>query len=400
MDNRKKVYYSNPLSITSQFPFCGLPLRMDTYLGCSFGCIYCFSKDRGGNYKYVSSRPANPNSIINYFKPSNRKRGGVINQMIERKVPIHLGGMSDPFQSLEKKIGVTKQVLEFLCDIKYPLVISTKSILPTKEPYLSFLKSNPNILIQYSFCSVLDRIATTLEPYSSSPTSRLKAMEIFEKNGVKTACRWQPYIPYTSIDEKNFLKSIANTGSKYITFEYLKVPIETKRKEIFNLDYRKKYLITGAKRIGRELVLLPENKIDTIKRIRELAHECGLIFGAADNEFHHFSDTPCCCSGVASLPGFENWFKFQISYAIIKSKQRDFDFSIISDEWRPKGLINRQVNSHSRLNKTDKNFGTMEDYLQYYWNKTDSVFNPLSYYGVKLKNDDSVLGNTYSWKED
>jgi DNA repair photolyase len=61
--------YSTPLSLTSQFPFCGLPLRLDTYLGCTFGCIYCSSKDRGGNYKYVVSKPANPAFINNFLLP-------------------------------------------------------------------------------------------------------------------------------------------------------------------------------------------------------------------------------------------------------------------------------------------------------------------------------------------
>lgn len=392
-------YYSNPLSLTSQFPFCALPLRLDTYLGCTFGCVYCYAKDRGGSYKYTISKPANPKYIINYFKDTNKKRGGVINQMIRRRVPIHMGGMSDPFQQSELKYRVTKEVLDYLCEIKYPTVISTKSIMLTEDMYLNILKKNPHLLIQFSFCSVNDDVSAVLEPFSPPPSKRLKAMEVLEKNDVHTACRWQPYIPYLDLNDHQFVESMANTGSKFLTLEHLKLPVENKSNILMNKDYRNLYIERGATQVGRELVLNVDQKIATVLFVRNLAHAFNMSFGAGDNELHHFSDTGCGCAGVAIIPGFENWAKFQISYAVYKSKRKPFDFSILQDEWRPEGLINRQINSHSRLNRKVKSFGTMEDYLRYYWNNTKSIYNPISYYGVKLLATDPEKDNTYYFDE-
>ena len=34
------------LNISSKFAICGLPIRMDSYKNCSFGCTYCFSNNR------------------------------------------------------------------------------------------------------------------------------------------------------------------------------------------------------------------------------------------------------------------------------------------------------------------------------------------------------------------
>ena len=390
-------YYSTPLSLTSQFAFCGLPLRLDTYLGCTFGCVYCYSRDRGGNYKYTISKPADPTHIIGFFKDNNRKRGGVLNQMIRRKVPIHMGGMTDPFQQSEVKYRVTEKVLRYLCEINYPLIISTKSNLLSKDPYLMILKENPHILVQFSFCTVIDKESAILEPFSDRPSKRLRAMEMLEKNGIHTACRWQPYIPFSELNDKEFIQSIANTGSKFLTLEHLKLPIENKTNMLFNKNYWELYKEKGATQIGRELVLIVENKIATVKYIRDLTHSFNLEFGAGDNYLHQFSDTGCCCAGVASLPGFENWAKFQISYAVYKSKRTPFSFSILDDEWRPKGLINRQINSHSRLNRNNKAFGSMEDYLRYYWNNSESVFNPQRYYGIKLLTTNFKNENIYYW---
>ena len=36
----------NPLNVSSKFAICGLPIRMDTYKYCTFGCKYCFSNNR------------------------------------------------------------------------------------------------------------------------------------------------------------------------------------------------------------------------------------------------------------------------------------------------------------------------------------------------------------------
>ena len=34
------------LNVSSKFAICGLPIRVDTYKNCSFGCAYCFSNNR------------------------------------------------------------------------------------------------------------------------------------------------------------------------------------------------------------------------------------------------------------------------------------------------------------------------------------------------------------------
>lgn len=42
--------YGSPISLTSQFYFCGVPLRLDTYSGCSHNCLYCFANHSAQKY--------------------------------------------------------------------------------------------------------------------------------------------------------------------------------------------------------------------------------------------------------------------------------------------------------------------------------------------------------------
>lgn len=63
----KSKEYTNSLSLTSQFSFCGLPFRLDTYSGCSFSCAYCFARIRGGNIETKKIKQSDSKSIIINF---------------------------------------------------------------------------------------------------------------------------------------------------------------------------------------------------------------------------------------------------------------------------------------------------------------------------------------------
>jgi DNA repair photolyase len=77
--------YTTPLSITSQFSFCGLPLRLDSYRGCAFRCTYCFARNRGGNSPEDSVRPANPCTVLRRIEDSiSGRRSGVLAQFFRR----------------------------------------------------------------------------------------------------------------------------------------------------------------------------------------------------------------------------------------------------------------------------------------------------------------------------
>src|SRR5579863_4207913 len=219
--------YTNPLSITSQFSFCGLPFRLDTYSGCAFNCTYCFARLRGGNVSDKKLRPADPDHIITRFKNSStNKSSGLISEFIQRRMPLHFGGMSDPFQPAEKELQVSLKVLKYLCAIQYPTIISTRSTLPAHEPYLSILKSNPNLLIQFSFSTSDDKLAELSEPYANPPSQLLKSIERLAMNKIRTAIRWQPYIPLFSEDPSVFIPRVAQTGITHLAFEHLKLPLE------------------------------------------------------------------------------------------------------------------------------------------------------------------------------
>src|SRR5437868_504008 len=162
--------FTAPLTVASQFSFCGLPLRLDSYAGCAFQCTFCFARFRRGAYLSDNVRPADGAALERRFKRAFEPRNshdGFVRQFLRRRVPIHFGGMSDPFQPAELRFRVTESFLRTLAEYQYPTVLSTRSKLAASEPYISLLKENEPTVVQFSFCSTRDKTAAQFEPYSS-----------------------------------------------------------------------------------------------------------------------------------------------------------------------------------------------------------------------------------------
>lgn len=403
--------YTTPIGLTSQFSFCGLPLRLDTYAGCALSCTYCFARLRGGNSNTNKIRFANPIQIINRFKNSNERPGattGLVSELIRSRQPIHFGGMSDPFQPIEQRMQITKQVLEYLCLIKYPLVISTRSPIISQNAYLEILNTNPNVVVQFSFSTLSDKIAKVTEPFAYSPSELLKAIEKLSTKNIITTVRWQPYIPGVSEQPKEFVKQISSVGIRHIAIEHLKLPLE-KHNPLWkrlatklNFDILQFYKTNGAYRDGRELILPTGFKIRALMELKSALSGSNITVGAADNDLQHLSDSDCCCSGVDQFPGFENWNKYQIGHAIKKSEGNRILYSSIAEYWRPQGSIDKHLNSKSRIKSTNINRHlVIDDYILERWENLDSEFNPTKYFGIEFNGERDINGlKVFDWNED
>lgn len=379
--------YSNPLGLTSQFSFCGLPLRLDSYVGCAFQCSYCFARYRGGKTSGESVRPANPDAVERVIRRAMNDGNGLVAQFLRRRVPIHFGGMSDPFQPLEIKERVSLAILKTLVSTQYPTVISTKSALVGSPEYLGVLRE-ARVLVQFSFSSSRDDIAVRVEPAAHPPSRVLGAMEELAASGIAVSARWQPFIPGVSESAGEFARKVAGSGAKHVGFEHLKLPVERGHRlwgvlqEGIGDNLLQRYRRLAVYRDGREFVLPAREKIPALLEARNAVRANGMTFGAADNDLQYLSDTSCCCSGADTLDGFENWFKFQIGYAIRQCRGRMITFESLRNEWRPSEPVDRHLNSRSRLSTRDGSAGSMDDHIRSKWNNPRAAGSPASFFGV------------------
>ena len=305
----KKKEYLKYISFKSIFYFCSLPVRLDSYRGCTHGCLYCFSQRLNnraqGFHKCAVS--ANPASFRRYMESldSDACQEGLVRSCLRHRVPIHFGCVADPFPDVEREKKATLGFLEVLAAHHYPFILSTKSSLVSRQPYLPLLSQVP-CSVQLSFSTLNERLARKLEPGAASPLARLRSIERLSERGIHTVARLQPFLyPLEKVTVRH-LRTLANAGVKHVVLEHLRIPTNSSHTARRNLsaatgmDFLDVYKRLGMKRSRVSFELTSEAKFDNIMSCRQEVHKLGMTFGSGDNDFHHMSDMPCCCGFLPS----------------------------------------------------------------------------------------------------
>lgn len=376
--------YEYALGVTSQFYYCGLPLRLDTYSRCGFQCLYCFSHARGG-HRGSDPAVASASMVEKALRRSRTSPQTAVEEFLAQGQPIHFGGMADPFPPIERRLGASLKLLRLLADHQHPTIISTKSALFAKDRYLEVLQAG-RFGIQISLSSTDDALLSQIDIGTPGPSKLLEAAKRAADIGIPVTCRIQPLIPGHEDDAKELIWKAKEVGVKHAAVEHLKLPLEGawwgSRKLHESLGSQLDIYRDYGQRVGREWVLPTELKLDRVLQLRAEARAAGLTFGAADNDLLLLSDGNCCCSG-ADLSGFGNHFACTYTEAARSGAQSGLvSLQSIRANWRPTSTIARFVNSRSRLPSVNGRGAGIWEYIARNWNGRPNGNAPSALYGV------------------
>ena len=261
----------------SQCWLCDLPVRFDTYKGCTHGCKYCFVQRK--NTLEVDFGETSK-ALLSFVGGARTKE----TNWCDWNIPLHWGGMSDPFQPCEKKYRRSLDCLKVLAETKYPVVISTKGKLCIESPWIDYLEKC-NVVMQISaLCSKYD----ALEPGAPSFEERLHMVQVLSGKVKRVIVRAQPYVHDIFADMMENIPRFSEAGAHGIIFEGMKFA-------------RKK---PGLEKVGADWVQ-PEKVLQKdFEALREKCHEHGLKFYAGENRLRNMGDSLTCC-GVSDLEGFK-----------------------------------------------------------------------------------------------
>ena len=224
--NKISMTYSSP-RWTAEIADCSLPMTLDTYSNCSFGCVYCFSQYQRGigsgkeNYFKKEVKSINPEKIKKLFNLETDN--SQFNDFLKTKRPIQYGGLSDQFDGFEKKYGITYEVLKHLKAINYPICFSTKATWVFHDPkYRELFKDQDNWNVKFSIITLDEENAKKIEVGVPSPRERLKAMQEYTKlNKGGATLRLRPFI--IGVSSKDYLELIREAhkhGATAVTTEF------------------------------------------------------------------------------------------------------------------------------------------------------------------------------------
>lgn len=360
--------YNYPLALTSQFRFCGNPFRLDFYSFCSFGCKYCFARTINGQDDFKMSY-AKFDIIDKLFKKAfdNNDDSKDINvELLRHKVPIHVGGLADPFQPAEWRLKLNYKLIELSNKYKYPLIFSTKTgYLP--DEYWSIL--DPELhAFQISLIGLSDDYIRRYEDNTATATQRLEFLKQLRSRGFWCSIRIQPVIDMTEVLK---LCKVIDGVASYVTIEHLKIDITSdEKKELFKNEIMSGEYKPTSKM--KDLELNRQAKIDNILKIKEVLKNTKV--GVGDNDLHFLSQSRCCCGVDTINSNFDNYLKYNLTYFATESlgKKIADDDSI----WIPQNSVSSCVDPHIRI----KN-GKYKDYVHNYC----SLYNEFMCDGCSMK---------------
>jgi hypothetical protein len=178
---------------------CFHRFEIDTYgRGCVHNCADCYAKS------YLSIRrrwnepmpfPIDIAAIRKILAPVfETSQPNKFRSILERRVPLRLGSMSDAFMWMDKKYRMTLELLKLLRFYRYPYLIFTRSDLVADEEYLQAM--DPHLAsIQMSLSSINQELTRQIEPGAPAPSKRPQALQTLVEHGFWTTVRINPLFP-------------------------------------------------------------------------------------------------------------------------------------------------------------------------------------------------------------
>ncbi|NVN23268.1 radical SAM protein [Asaia siamensis] len=384
--------YKYYLALTSQLPFCSVPLRIDTYSSCQFSCSYCFSKARGGSSLAKSNQEISPSQLEKRLHRVSRGRiSGAVDEFLSRRIPVQLGGMNDPFSPWEREKRRTLETLKVLRDFHYPTLISTKNTMLAEEPYLEILQDG-NFLVRISATAGSSDTRVKLEKGVPLWEARLKAAEKLSSKGVPVSFRFQPIVYDENEHVISMIRSAGSSGVRHISAEYLKLPIEKSSRQASYLarsfpNMADTYRQNHARQVGRELVLSSSAKAEGLYQLRAETIRNEMLFGFAENEFLHLNTFQSCCNAADQFLENANFFSSNI-LGIIKRQlnAEKITFHLPDNFWVPTNSVFSHLNSRSRGKEgSDTGSSPRERWiklLQDKWNSKSERGGPSGFWGI------------------
>jgi DNA repair photolyase len=183
----------------------GMPFwTINPYVGCEFGCCYCYARATHEWTAERHGRPATDRPARERFEREifvKRNAGHILQRTLDPakvgRQKILIGSATDPYQPAERRFGVTRSVLEGLLGFRgLSIGIITKSPLVARDAdLLGQLALRHRLTVQLSLISLDPGLIRRLEPRTPLPHARLRAVTALAEAGVNVGLIIAPIIP-------------------------------------------------------------------------------------------------------------------------------------------------------------------------------------------------------------
>ncbi|WP_119352585.1 PA0069 family radical SAM protein [Azohydromonas sediminis] len=207
-------------------PDIGFDLSINPYRGCEHGCIYCYARPTHG-YLNLSPGLDFETRIVAKVNAAQRLREALASRAYEPSL-INIGSATDAYQPAERRLRITRGVIEVLAGCAHPFAIVTKSAGVERDLDLIAPMAHAKRAAVYVSLTTLDpALARIMEPRAASPQRRLRTIATLAQAGVPVGVSVSPVIPFVNEPElERILEAAAAAGAQAAFSIVLRLPWE------------------------------------------------------------------------------------------------------------------------------------------------------------------------------
>ena len=214
---------------------------VNPYVGCEFGCTYCYARFA---HQYVAERSGQPRGTwsLEDFERRIFVKAGAADVVALTLRPgrlkghaIAIGTATDPYQPAERQFRITRQILERLAQFHgLKIGIVTKSPLVARDvDVLTRLAERSEVTIHLSLITVDAPLLRRLEVRSPAPGARLRALEKLAQAGLSAGVMIAPILPGITDDVPHLealIRAAKNAGARFVGTTPLRMYAHTRRR--------------------------------------------------------------------------------------------------------------------------------------------------------------------------
>jgi DNA repair photolyase len=214
-------------SIVSENDSPDIPFRysINPYRGCQHGCAYCYARP---THEYLGlnagidfeSRIFVKHRAAELFRDWLNRPGYV-------PEPVMMSGVTDCYQPAEREYRLTRGLLEVALEARQPIGIVTKNALVTRDLDLLAEMTRLRLVGVAVSVTTLDPVlARVMEPRTSQPSARLRALQELSAAGIPTRVMVAPIIPgLNDMELPEILAAAASAGAQSAGYVLLRLPL-------------------------------------------------------------------------------------------------------------------------------------------------------------------------------
>ncbi|NUZ08318.1 PA0069 family radical SAM protein [Piscinibacter koreensis] len=216
----------NSIVSSNDSPDLAFDLSVNPYRGCEHGCVYCFARP---THSYLNLSPGLDfeTRIIAKVNAAERLREAFMKPSYVAK-HLNVGSATDAYQPVERRLGITRSVIEVLAECSHPFSLVTKSSGIERDlDLIAPMAARKLAAVYVSLTSLDPALARILEPRAAAPHRRLRTIEALARAGIPVGVSVSPIIPFINEPEiERLLEAAASAGARAAFGIVLRLPWE------------------------------------------------------------------------------------------------------------------------------------------------------------------------------